>query len=69
MEGDSLNVKCMMVMGGFELIIPRNWDVTVNVLPVFGGVSNKAVRDATAGPAKQLVIEGVAIMGGIDIKN
>jgi predicted membrane protein len=68
-EGDSIGLKCVALFGGIELLVPRHWEVIVNGLPIFGGIANKAQYDAGQAARKRLLIEGVAIMGGIEIKN
>ena len=55
-------------MGGIEIFVPTDWTVTCKVLPLLGGVEEKTVAPQS-GPAKNLLIRGYAIMGGIEIHN
>lgn len=71
MSGNEMELDVLAFMGGAELKIPPNWDVTVKMLPLLGGVSNKTtcLADKMGLPRKHLIITGVACMGGLDIRN
>jgi predicted membrane protein len=59
-----------VIMGGIELIIPDHWAAIVGVTPVLGGVDNKSLASQTGEkPGKRLIVNGAAIMGGIEIRN
>lgn len=53
--------------GGVEIIVPRNWSVIGNVMPVMGGFEDhtRPTRDND----QQLIIRGCAVMAGIEVKN
>jgi predicted membrane protein len=59
-----------IVMGGLELIVPREWNVRSEVTPVLGGVedSEYSKSDVYIDPAAELVLRGKIVMGGIEIK-
>ena len=54
--------------GGIDVRVPETWKVRFRVLPLLGGAG-----DETAYPenesAPTLVVKGMAIMGGVDVKN
>jgi predicted membrane protein len=54
--------------GGIEILVPPEWGVVVQGTPIMGAFEDKTtpVREGT-GP--RLVIKGVVIMGGVEIKN
>lgn len=56
--------------GGIELKVPEDWTVINRVVPLMGGVDDKTVppKPSTA-PAKHLVLRGLVLMGGIEVKN
>ncbi len=58
------------IFGGTTLIVPKEWNVIINVLPLFGGFSHKGMRgpNVVINPESTLVIKGVVIMGGGEIK-
>jgi hypothetical protein len=53
--------------GGISLKVPRDWVVESQVLPVLGGFEDKTHPEP--GSHKRLIITGMAIMGGIEVKN
>lgn len=69
-EGDNiLNVTA--IFGGTTIIVPRDWNVLLNVTPVFGGFSNKIKREPNlvVDQSRTLVIKGIAIFGGGEVKS
>jgi hypothetical protein len=66
--GDEATVDVFAFMGGIEIYIPRNWTVEAKVLPLMGGLGDET-KPATTEPTRRLVVRGLALMGGVDIKN
>lgn len=66
-----IQMDILAFMGGVELKIPANWQVTVEALPFLGGISNRTtcLADKMGAPKRHLVITGLACMGGIEIRN
>lgn len=66
--GDEAVIEVFAMWGGIELRVPETWIVVNNVLPVLGGVEQKT--RLTAGErSPRLVVRGLVIMGGVEIKN
>ncbi|MCK7523582.1 MAG: cell wall-active antibiotics response protein [Ignavibacteriales bacterium] len=59
------------IFGGSTIIVPRDWNVLLNVTPLFGGFSNKIRREPNlvVDQSRTLVIKGVAMFGGGEIKS
>jgi hypothetical protein len=57
--------------GGVELTVPPEWKVDIQVVPILGGVENKARSTAPSdgAPEQVLIVRGTALMGGVGIKN
>jgi predicted membrane protein len=55
-------------MGGIEIIVPKDWVVESRVMPIMGGVENKAPV-AKDKKSPRLILTGQAVMGGIEIKH
>lgn len=68
MDGDTATIDVFTVMGGIEIFVPRDWNVTTNVVAFMGACVDKR-RPATMPATKTLVVRGFAFMGGIDIKD
>jgi hypothetical protein len=66
-DGQEAVIDTFSMMGGIELTIPENWTVVGKVLPLMGGFEDKTKPPREAGP--RLVIKGMAIMGGVEVKN
>ncbi|MBY0241123.1 MAG: cell wall-active antibiotics response protein [Burkholderiaceae bacterium] len=65
-QGDAvLNVFTMW--GGIEIKVPDDWTVSLEGTPLLGGFSERtgAPRDNS----KRLIIRGVALMGGVEVRN
>ncbi len=72
MEGDSMELSLYCIMGGIEITVPANWKVEKSgAMCIMGGYSNKT-RDMAEElnlPSKTLVVTGLALMGGGEIRN
>jgi predicted membrane protein len=71
MEGNEATLEVLAIFGGGELIVPRNWEIQVRGVALFGGHNDETERplsDST-GPRKVLVIKGAWILGGFNVKN
>lgn len=60
-------LEVFALMGGIEIIVPRDWVVETRVTPILGGAENKA-SEAKGKTSPKLIIVGEAVMGGIEIK-
>jgi len=62
-----LEITC--IFGGTEIIVPEDWSIIIDVVPVLGGfsderrISSASVNDST----KQLIIKGTVVFGGGEI--
>lgn len=69
---EGVNVLEVTAMfGGWELHVPASWNLEIRITPIFGGFSDKRHVYA-ADPVdntRKLVITGVVIFGGGDIKD
>jgi predicted membrane protein len=66
-SGDAV-IDCFAMWGGIEIIVPRTWSVAVQGTPILGAFEDKSEQHPGAeGP--RLVIRGVVLMGGVEIKN
>ncbi len=64
-------LELFALFGGFELIIPEDWKLNVNILPVFGGFSDKRLPNPQKDQEsdRELTIVGTVIFGGGEIKS
>jgi hypothetical protein len=74
--GSEAIINIFVFMGGHDLWVPPGWTVAIEVMPILAGVEDKrlppvlddAARTANA-PAPRLVIRGVVLLGGLNLKN
>lgn len=69
-DGDNL-LDVFMVFGGSDIIVPKDWNVNVDVISIFGGFSNKLVFQVNSDgidKSKTLIIKGLVIFGGGEVK-
>ena len=53
--------------GGVTLKVPPDWTVILNGTPIMGGFEEKTARPPDT--SKRLIVQGYAIMGGVEIRN
>jgi hypothetical protein len=66
-EGEAV-IDVFAMWCGVEIRVPENWSVSGRVTTILGGYEDKSrpPRDAAT---QRLVLRGMVIMGGIEIKN
>ena len=58
------------IFGGTKIVVPSNWQVVSDIAAVFASVDDKRLRStASVGSEKILVLKGVSIFAGIDIRS
>lgn len=59
------------IFGGSTLIIPNNWNVELDIVPIFGGFTDNRIKDPnlTRPTDRKLIIKGTLIFGGGELKN
>jgi len=64
-----LELAC--VFGGTTIIVPDDWNVKIEVVPVLGGFgdSRKLNPGRTVDTTKQLIIKGAVVFGGGEVKS
>lgn len=67
-DGEQAVIDAFAMWGAVEVTVPENWRVVGKVMPLMGAFEDKtSPAKGTTGPV--LVIQGTAIMGGIEVKN
>lgn len=65
-------IDCVSVFGGCGFKIPMDWNVRNEVTTIFGAFTDKrgeTYNERYYDPSKTLVIKGVSIFGGVEIKH
>lgn len=79
MQGPEAYIEIVTIFGGGEIRVPANWEVVLENVGIFGGASDRthhpqpppppAPGAAPASAPKRLIIKGVSIFGGLNVKN
>ena len=63
-------IDITQIFGSTKIIIPSHWQVVSDIAAVFGGIEDKRIRSTAAiGNEKILVLTGVSIFAGVDIRS
>ncbi|MBZ5694991.1 MAG: cell wall-active antibiotics response protein [Acidobacteriia bacterium] len=80
-QGPETHIEIVTIFGGGEIRVPANWEVVLENVGIFGGASDRTRHPeppsqspsgsgSPAGPPpKKLIIKGVSIFGGLNVKN
>jgi predicted membrane protein len=66
LEGEAV-IDVFSLWGGIEIRVPEDWTIDSHIVPLLGGVEEKARRAAAGGP--RVTLRGFAVMSGVEIKN
>lgn len=66
--GDRPMIEVVCIFGGTALLVPSDWNVKVEVFNIFGGYADKRIP-SQIDYNKTLVIKGITIFGGGEIKS
>ncbi|MFT3826979.1 MAG: DUF5668 domain-containing protein [Chitinophagaceae bacterium] len=61
-------IEVVQIFGGVKLIVPPHWTIRTEATPIFGSVEDKR-PPMNAGSDKVLIIRGVVLFGGVEIKS
>jgi predicted membrane protein len=64
-------IEIACVFGGTTIIVPDEWNVKIDVVPILGGFgdSRKLIPGRTVDPSRQLIIKGAVVFGGGEVKS
>jgi hypothetical protein len=68
-KGASAVIDATALFGGIEIIVPEAWNVVVRGVGIFGGYGDESHLPNPSEQAPELIVQGLAIFGGVAIKN
>jgi predicted membrane protein len=68
MAGEEAEIEVFAMWGGVEIAVPDHWLVELRGMPLLGAFED-STRPRTADSGRRLVIRGMALMGGVEIKS
>ncbi len=66
-QGAEASIEAFAFWGGIEIWVPTDWQVISKGVAVLGAFEDNSRSEANA--TKRLVVRGLALMGGVEIKN
>ena len=66
-QGETAVFDTFAMWGGIELVVPETWVVELKGFPIMGAFEDNTRQ--TTGSTQRLVIKGMAIMGGVEVKS
>jgi len=67
LDGQTAVLDALAFMGGIDIKVPEDWTVETRGMAVLGGFEDKTRRPLD--DRKKLVVTGLAVMGGVEVKN
>ncbi len=79
--GNIAEIEVVNIFGGGDIRVPQNWEIVMEAVGIFGGCSDRTLHPdssnprsypadgSTASQPKRLIVKGVAIFGGLNVKN
>ncbi|MFA7229596.1 MAG: LiaF domain-containing protein [Melioribacteraceae bacterium] len=67
--GDNV-IEITAIFGGSTIIVPPDWKVVIDVLPLFGGFGDKRIKDPNMilQEGRTLYLKGLVLFGGGEVK-
>ncbi len=62
-------IDVFTLFGGTKFIVPENWAVQSDAISILGGFSDKRAVSMAAPEDKTLIIKGLVMLGGIEVKS
>lgn len=68
LEGESAVIDLFVVMGGVDLRVPEDWSVECDGVAIMGALEDNT-RSRTEPMRGRLILRGLILMGGVEVKN
>jgi predicted membrane protein len=62
-------IDMVSIFGGCKLVVPSNWELRSDITAILGGVDDKRKDPTAFAPSKKVVLTGVCMFGGVEIKS
>jgi hypothetical protein len=81
MLGNQIEIEVVTIFGGGDIRVPVGWEVVMDTVGIFGGCGDRTFHPDPKAPGatnpdgssalqpKKVIIKGVAIFGGLNVKN
>ena len=62
-------ISAVAMFGGVDIIVPREWNVRLDVLPIFGGAEDERPRREGEHDETDLTVTGFVAFGGVSVND
>ncbi|MFF7449195.1 MULTISPECIES: DUF1707 domain-containing protein [unclassified Streptomyces] len=62
-----VEITCVAIMGGIEVIVPPGVEVVVRGVGIMGGFDERAHEEPDDPQAPRVIVTGLALMGGVEV--
>ncbi|MEQ8712651.1 MAG: DUF5668 domain-containing protein [Cyclobacteriaceae bacterium] len=69
LAGNDAVVDVFTMFGGTEIMVPNDWVVQSNVTPILGGFEDKRGSAVSTVGSKKLIVKGLVMFGGVEVKS
>jgi hypothetical protein len=69
MKVDRVIIEANAIFGGIEIRVPETWQVVLRGTGVFGGFGDQTMHAMGDAKHPEVILTGVAIFGGVNVKN
>jgi hypothetical protein len=66
---DGAALDTVAIFGGIDIRVPQGWDVVIHGMPLFGGFDNITGKESLPPDAPRLVVQGLALFGGVEVRH
>jgi predicted membrane protein len=69
LEAGTARIDVFVLFGGGEIQVPEGWEVQNQATAIFGGVNDKTQTHALSVETPKVLLTGLVLFGGVEIKN
>ncbi|MEQ9300786.1 MAG: DUF5668 domain-containing protein [Cyclobacteriaceae bacterium] len=69
LAGNEAVVDVFTMFGGTEILVSNDWVVQSNVTPILGGFEDKRGSAVSPEGSKKLIVKGLVVFGGVEVKS
>nr|WP_259135196.1 hypothetical protein [Methanosalsum natronophilum] len=66
---NTAEIKATVIFGSGEIIVPKNWNINIDLVPFFAGLKDNRSFINTDNKKVDLIITGIVAFGEISLKN
>lgn len=68
-DDDPVRVDATALFGAVEIVAPREWNVRLEALPIFGAAGDSRMRTERSHETVDLVVDGFVASGAVEVED